>query len=813
METSTSPGSEVRWWDPLAALLLICVLLTAAARLIVTNWTGGLELVRTLAVMGAILGLVLGQTRFSPRASLFFGVAYAIFLVPWQLGLTLTEDLLWKERILVLNSRLGATVEELLRSRAVSDNILFLFLMACLFWGFSLHAGFTLTRHANAWRAALPIGFTVIIIQAYDPLLTRRAGFLAALLLFAILLVARMNFIQRRAGWKNSRTYIPPDIGYDWIRFTLIVALLIVAVAWTVPVLADTLPAVEDAWQQARKPWIELQDRMSNLFGSLQASVGIYNEYYTDTFSLGLGTTLTDEPVLAIQAPPRGFRGLRFYWRAYTYDQFDDGQWVSTASSTIPMGPDDPTMSTMDSPGRMTASFVFTPQSPIVTLFTAPQPLWISREATAHTNIVAGAPPDIVAIEANRPVFRGDGYEVQSSLAAATEAELRQAGIDYPAWITERYLQLPDEITPRTVELAQRIGENYDNPYDIAVAVTEYLRTYEFSEVIEAPPLNQEVVDWWLFDYGKGFCQYYATSQVILLRILGIPARYAVGYAEGEIQGEIDENITGIPSTALDGFVDVGGTYVVRQRDSHAWPEVFFPEIGWVEFEPTASQLRIFRPSGDTAEDLDFAADQAEREAQEQARFQELLEEQRERAAEAAVQADSEASNVYWTYLIGLVVVLTLLVVAFAWRKKRPSRIGTPLPVRLERGLRRMGIKSPPLLRRWVYFASLPPIARSYMEINRALKRLGRPAGVHDTPAERAAALIYLLPEIEEQVNFLLEKYQLSIYSQRSPDVENARQFGLQIRSLSYRTLLHNLLHRFRRGTKDERLQPISRST
>ncbi|MFO7625078.1 MAG: transglutaminase-like domain-containing protein [Anaerolineales bacterium] len=811
METSSSSQSEVRWWDPLAAVLLICVLLTAAARLIVTQWTDGLDLVRTLAVLGAILGLVLGQTRFSPRTAVFFGVVYGIFLIPWQLGLTLAEDILWKERVITLSSRLGATLEELLRSKAVSDNILFLFLMACVYWGFSLHAGYTLTRHANAWRAALPIGFTAMIIQAYDPLLTRRAGFLAALLLFAILLVARMNFIQRRANWKTNRTYIPPDIGYDWIRFTLVVAILIVAVAWTVPVLADTLPAVEEAWQQARKPWVELQDRMSNLFGTLQASVGIYNEYYTDTFSLGLGSPLTDEPVLAIQAPPRGFPGLRFYWRAYAYDQFADGRWLSTANSTINMGPEDPILSSMDAPGRLTASFVFTPQNPIATLFTAPQPLWVSLDATAHVNTATGGSPDIVAIEANRPVFRGDGYEVRSSLAAATEMDIRQAGTDYPEWVTERYLQLPDDITPRTIELAQRISENFDNPYDIAVAITEYLRTYEYSEIIDAPPLNQEVVDWWLFDYGKGFCQYYATSQVILLRILGIPARYAVGYAEGELQGEGDEDITGMPSTALDDFVDVGGTYVVRQRDSHAWPEVYFPEIGWVEFEPTASQLRIFRPSGVTQDEAELTPAEVERDAQEQAQFEEFLANQRERAAEASSQAEAASRSVS-IYLILLVTLVIIFVVVVAWRKKRSNTFGAFLPIRLERGLRKIGVKSPKLLRRWVYFASLDPIARSYMEINRALKRLGKPAGVHDTPAERAAELSSLLPEVEQQVHFLLEKYQLSIYSQRIPDVDNARQFGLQIRSLSYRAMLRNLMVGLRKRTANERLQSLLRS-
>jgi transglutaminase-like putative cysteine protease len=375
--------------------------------------------------------------------------------------------------------------------------------------------------HANSWRALIPIGFTIIVIHSYDPFVTRRAGFLAAFLLFAILLVARTNFIQHRLGWKSSRTYVPPDIGFDWIRFTLAVAVLIVMLSWTFPVFAESLPAAEEAWQQARRPWVEFQDRMSNLFGSLQASVGIYNEYYSNTFSLGLGTPLTDEPVLAIEAPARGSPGVRFYWRAYTYDEYDQGRWFSTASSTIEMGPDIPDISPTDTLGRNTSSFTFTPQSPIATLFTAPQPLWVSRDSTAYVGSTGGGPPDIVAMEANRPVFRGDSYEVRSSVAAITEAELRQAGTDYPEWVTERYLQLPDGITPRTIELARTIQDGLDNPYDIALAVTEYLRTYEYSDTIEAPPLNQEVVDWWLFDYGQGFCQYYATAEVVLLRISG----------------------------------------------------------------------------------------------------------------------------------------------------------------------------------------------------------------------------------------------------------------------------------------------------
>lgn len=810
MKSSSLSESHTRWWDPLVALLLICILLTASARLVVTEWTDNLTLVRALAFGGGILGLVLGQTRFSPRAVFFFAFSYALFLVPWQLGLTLIEDLTWKERLWVLGDRLVKTIEELLLSKAVSDNILFLFLMACLFWAFSLHAGYILTRHANAWRAILPIGFTVVVIQAYDPYLTQRAGFLAALLLFSILLLARTNFIQRQAGWKHRRTYIPPDIGYDWIRFTLVVAILIVAVAWTFPVLADALPAVEDAWQTARKPWEEFQDRMSNFFASLRSTTGLYHEYYSDSFSLGLGTTLSEDLVLAVQAPARGFDGLRFYWRAYAYDLFEAGKWQSTAEMSIDMGPEEVEFPADDFAGRLTSSFVFIPQRSIATLFTAPQPLWVNRASTAAVSDAAGSLPDIISIEPDTPVLRGQGYEVRSSLTAATETQLREAGTDYPAWITERYLQLPDQITARTVELAESLAADYDNPYDISVAVTNYLRTYEYSEIIEAPPEDREVVDWWLFEYQKGFCQYYATSQVILLRSLGIPARFAVGYAEGELQRDESQEDPRFSNLPQEVFIDSPGTYVVRQKEAHTWPEVFFPGIGWVEFEPTASQLQIFRPSGMTPEGASSGVDPFDPQRDERDLLAEL--------DDAGALADEEASlfdatsTRSFSTLIGLAALVILVLLYANRRKLRSLKFGTPLPVRLERGLNKLGVKSPGFLRKWVFHASLPPIFRSYMEINQALKRLGSPAGLHDTPAERATALLNELPAVEHQVQFLLEKYQLSVYSQSVPEIEDAYKYGLEIRWESYRGILRNFFQKFPLGKLVEGVQSLSRS-
>jgi transglutaminase-like putative cysteine protease len=154
--------------------------------------------------------------------------------------------------------------------------------------------------------------------------------------------------------------------------------------------------------------------------------------------------------------------------------------------------------------------------------------------------------------------------------------------------------------------LARRIAEDSDKTYDIAESITRYLReNIEYNETVEEPPSNQERMDWFLFDYRKGFCNYYATAEVVLLRSLGIPARIAVGYAQGERQSEIIEVIPpGMESQIPDTSIFDQTKFTVRQKDAHAWPEVFFPGYGWVEFEPTGNQDPLVRPSGEDLNNL-----------------------------------------------------------------------------------------------------------------------------------------------------------------------------------------------------------------
>ena len=104
------------------------------------------------------------------------------------------------------------------------------------------------------------------------------------------------------------------------------------------------------------------------------------------------------------------------------------------------------------------------------------------------------------------------------------------------------------------------------------------MRKFPYTLNVSAPPPNRDVVDYFLFDAQRGYCDYYATAMVVLARAASLPARLVVGYA---------------PSS----YNDATGQFIVTEADAHSWVEIYFPDYGWIEFEPTASRALIERPA------------------------------------------------------------------------------------------------------------------------------------------------------------------------------------------------------------------------
>ncbi len=806
-----------RWWDLSAAALLSIAVLITATRLVATQWTDHLELAQTITLLGLIAGFALGKSRFSPRLAGFLAAAYGVFTVPWLLGSLYERSIAWPERIQSIGGRLTLIIGQIMRQETVTDSLLFLALMVTLFWIITTHAAYTIVRYGQPWQAIFPAGIALFLIHAFDSFIARRAWLLAFYLFFSLVLVARMTYLQRFSSWQKTRTSLPPHLSLDFIRTAILATAILVVFAWTAPALADTFPSAERAFEKIKQPYNAIRDRFDNAFASLRSSVGIITSYYGDSVFLGRGNVLSDQQIMSVTVPPNLPSNVRLYWRARAYDTYQNGQWLSSIVTTASFDPQADNLTHEATTGRLPGVFEFSTAMALSTLYTPSQPNWLSRPAILNAEVNPGENIDLSGVRAEPGLIAGESYTVQASPPNAKTSELRSAGTEYPEWITDRYLQLPDTITARTRALAAEIAAGKENPYDITVAVTDWLRNnISYTDTIPAQPARQDAVDWFLFDLRQGFCNYYATAEVILLRSLGIPARWSIGYAQGEKLAE--------------------PLYVVRQRDAHAWPEVYFPGIGWVEFEPTAAQPVITRLSGGEIDPSELNRGNLNEELQQIDEERRQLLEERE-FNEAAEANSAPTLSDYIRLILGIAAAmlaiglimrfflppLPVMLVAASkrlglepapWLSKWAGRAAQkasqraslpPLAIIVEKTILKVGARPPAFIQRWSQLVQLPSLSRSYLEINRALRRIGKPGSETDTPMERANVLGSLIPLADQPAHDLVAEYQLGLFSTQQPDQASAYQAGQLIRKLSWRKMFQGWLARLQESPRSQR--------
>jgi len=169
-----------------------------------------------------------------------------------------------------------------------------------------------------------------------------------------------------------------------------------------------------------------------------------------------------------------------------------------------------------------------------------------------------------------------DSYAVTYADMAPTEEQLRTAGLPSSADILRQDLEIPAEARALVRRWSNQIAGDLNSDYDKAAAIQAHLRDvtrYTYSlDLPPAPPAKDgRPVDpiTAFYETRTGYCTQFATAMIMLARSQGIPARMAVGFLSGSREGS---------------------SYVVRQSDAHAWPELYFEGTGWVRFEPTISR-------------------------------------------------------------------------------------------------------------------------------------------------------------------------------------------------------------------------------
>jgi transglutaminase-like putative cysteine protease len=462
---------------------------------------------------------------------------------------------------------------------ALVRNMIWSFVLWCL----AAWTGWFVARR-NAILALLPGILLMALVLSYSEY---RIYALWMMVILMLLLMGVWNYKNRTVQWEQHRVDYADSILYDNAQAVIFLAFLIGATAFSVPSISWR--AIRDALQSGnnnkaaevlgiRKQMVTKKETISQkpslprehlLQGGFSQSQELVMTIRTGEFSP------VPNPSLAVDAP-------RHYWRSTVYDQYQGTGWITSNTTSqnyransplIPGLLDHYTLLNMEVEIERPEGKLF--WSGI--LYSTGVPFRADWRLRPQPDLFA----DQTALLQSDMFIAASGapsYEARSYIPQVTIQQLRTSAGEYPEYIKMRYLQLPYEVPPRVHELAEEITGGISNPYDKARAIESYLRSnYPYDLEIPAPPADRDLTDYFLFDLKRGYCDYYATAMVVLARSAGLPARFVSGYASGSYDA-------------------LNAQYVVRELNAHSWAEIYFPGIGWIEFEPTAAQPEIKHP-------------------------------------------------------------------------------------------------------------------------------------------------------------------------------------------------------------------------
>jgi transglutaminase-like putative cysteine protease len=563
--------------DVIMLLVAAGLTLTPLLALNAAGWMVDLRVAFPVIVLSTLFSFLLARSQYGEILCLLISVVYGgVFTLvitalyePRPLGAALLDTFV----------RLGEWVYDALSGGINQDPLVFTLIMSSLFWFLGFNAVWHIFRIDRVWRGVLPLAIVLLTNHIYYVGARSLDVFLIVFFFLVLLLLVRSTLEAREWEWYIHQVRAPRRLRWQFLALGALFALLVGTFAWSIPQrdIETRLQRFQEAMQG--DALVQLAELWNRLFASADVTGPATSEYYgSDNMTLGGAVRLGDQPVLLVSAPP----DRRYYWKSRSFDVYDNGRWSSLPDTRL-TDTQPPLLIEHETylPGARTAvNQIFTlAMSGTQILYTAPQPLSIDLPTRTDLRFT----PDDNLVDTNmhvsvirplRVLTRGESYRATSLVSTAQPDQLRAAGDRYPAWVRELYNSYLPSVSARTIQLANDIvrAANATTPYDRAVAIETWLRqNMRYNETIPQPPIGQDAVDWFLFTHREGYCNYYASAMVVMLRSLGIPARMAAGFAQGQ-------------------YDPVRGVFVVRERDAHTWVEVYFPGYGWVEFEPTAAQ-------------------------------------------------------------------------------------------------------------------------------------------------------------------------------------------------------------------------------
>lgn len=715
----------ISWEDWITLSLLLLIYLSTARTIETAGWVRQMPSLLLVSFLAMLFAVSLARWRAPSLVLLSLLLLVGVPLVLWQvLELVPGKDLVDQWGVLV--ERLERWYDIVRHGGISRDPLPFTIIVTGLAWIGSFLAVWSVFRWQNAWLAVAPAGFAIFANLVYQP---QGQHFPIILYVFgALLLLMRVNLLQQIRRWDSQGVPRPEFISLSFIHHTAWLALFLLLAVWFMPAgigfrpLSQLRDAVAD-------PFAGLSVDASRMFSAIRVRQVLPVHAFGSLLPLNTNVHLRDTIIMEVIAPQPGFL------RGAIYDEYTEGGWRAGQRRALPLKPevaaairqeleanaqlfqrtlqeitvkpitDRPVFFSLGQPVdisptvqvELPGSTIYTIDlnrgatqqnlpAPVQTLARelqrlrstsrgnmrdedilrlAPQGLRvldIQRQSgrVREVTVTTEALPDVVMVRGDTSVGE---YKIIGAVSVASVESLRKAGTDYPQWVKSTYLQLPSTLPARVRELAIGITKDATNPYDKTRAIEDYLRQFPSDMTMPEVPLGQDAVDFFLFDLRRGHFDFHASAMVVLLRAAGIPARLAVGYA--------------LDASEQDETTKV---FTVRERDAYAWPEVFFPGAGWIQFNPSPDRPTVER----AGEDLSMASDVAPNLGPQL--FEDILPEglmfEDIGSDEIAAANQSRSRPQPWPWLVGAAAVVAALYFGARWAWQR-GLTALPYPVQV----------------------------------------------------------------------------------------------------------------------------------
>lgn len=572
------------WEEWLTFTLLLFLMVPVVGSLQSADWVDEMPSLVATALYGLVFGWLVAKSPVPGWAGsvlgLVTGAGTTLFLVLRSL---LLVDIAgkdgWTQRWSEFWLRLQDWWKALLTKDFSADPLPFVFVLVLAVFAVAYVTVWSTVRWKNPWAAIVPGGFVLLTNISYLP---GQPSFAVVFFVIAsVLLVTRLQYTRAVERWGHQRVQPPDFMSVEVLLVASIVAGVLVFTAWTVPT-ANNWGPVARGWNAVIAPIAERFEGSGGVFVGISSKKSIPVHALGATLPLQGPVTLDGIPIFRVEAPePMTLRGA-------IYDEYTGAGWKLSQAAAKPA---DLTIEQAEQGTEGSRALVRRPVKTKITVVGEggpPRRLLAPGDPLAadKPGRILGAPgAQPAAITPDKEARPGGDYTTVGAVSAAAINTLQDAGTAYPDDIFRIYTQLPASTPPEVAELTKQVIGTVATPYEAVRRVETYLRgSYIFTLEPDRPTPRRDAVAFFLFDERAGYFDHFASAMAVMLRSVGIPTRLAAGFVLDPADFDSTDKV-----------------YVVSEQRAWAWPEVYFPNLGWVEFNPTPSRSVVARPGDDTA--------------------------------------------------------------------------------------------------------------------------------------------------------------------------------------------------------------------